>query len=270
MIMRFVFCFALVFTLTLNMPMSSAFAEDTAVLESEEAVSPNEESEQVETEQVEIGQPEGEQVEIEQQETDEEAAAKAAKEEKDAKAKAQAEEMKSQSQLLRKLTDDIKDLTESLDPPSRAHFYMIYNNHNLISTVKRVREDVSGAVNKCSESNPEIEERIRARYAQWEEAVNEKIESAKGNIDNMTIAQDYAPEEKIRSIMKMSDDLRDETMAKMERIPVTTLEACEYLLNKMDETQANMVNLLEATLVSVPQAIHETLEDDRNVGADTP
>lgn len=246
MIMRFILTFVLFFTFALNIPLLSAYAEEGD-----------------ETSKVEV-------IDESLSEEKQEDVAEATKEEKDAQARARAEEMKAQSGSLRQLTDDIQALTESLDPPSRAHFYMIYNNHNMISTVKRVRADVGNAVDKCSENNPEIEDRIRTRYNQWEEVVMEKLEEAQGNIDNMVIAQDYADEKKIRSIMKLADDLRIETMAKMERIPVTTLEACEYLLNKMDETQANMVSLLESALVSAPQAIHDTLEDDRNVGTAAP
>lgn len=177
------------------------------------------------------------------------------------KAKEQAEEMpplKAPSPAVKKLNEAVAGITQPLDGKNRAHFYMMYNNHNLISTVKRVKGDVSNAIDACSKENPEMENDLRERYGVWQTAVDEQLEAAQASVDNMIIAQDYVDEKKVHDVMKQADDLREETLRQTERIPVTSKEACEYLLNKMDETQKNLVTLLRSTLVSVPQAMEES------------
>ena len=158
---------------------------------------------------------------------------------------------------IQKLNTALADITKDLDKAQRRHFYMIYNNHNLISTVKHVRKDVSDAIDACSEKNPDMKDDLSKRFDEWKAAVNEQMEAAEGARDNMIIAQDYASEKDIRGVMKQADSLRDELQGKRARAPVTSKEACEYLLNKMDETQTNMLSLLNATLVSLPQRMQE-------------
>lgn len=172
------------------------------------------------------------------------------------------EGIKEPSPKLKKLNKDLRDLTIDLKKNDRRHFFMIYNNHNMISTVKYVRDQVSEAIDACSETNPDMEQALRDRYKIWTDAVNEGIKDAEAQRDNMVIAQDYTKASKIRGIMRQSDDIRDETNDAVESVPVTTPEACEYLLNKMDETQANMLGILKAALVTLPQAIQNLPDED--------
>ncbi|MAE50406.1 MAG: hypothetical protein CMH27_01210 [Micavibrio sp.] len=164
---------------------------------------------------------------------------------------------KSMDPDVKNLNQALANLTEELDSPSRRHFYTLYNNNNLISTVKYVRAHVSQAIDACSENNPDMEQALRDRFAEWKEAVNEKMKEAEAQINNMVIAQDYAKDQDIRKILKQADDLRDKTQEGVERIPVTTKEACEYLLNKMNETQQTMVKYLNSVLVAMPQAMEQ-------------
>jgi hypothetical protein len=162
------------------------------------------------------------------------------------------------SDAVKKLNKSVADITLPLDGAKRAHFFMMYNNHNLISTVKRVKGDVSNAIDSCSAEHSDMEKSLRGRFSEWETAVDEQLDAAQANVENMIIAQDYTEEKEVRAIMKQADDLREETMMQTERIPVTTKEACEYLLNKMDETQANLVTLLKSTLVTLPKAMEKS------------
>lgn len=155
------------------------------------------------------------------------------------------------------LNGNIAELTMELDDNARRHFYTLYNNNNLISTVKYVRDHIGDAIDACSENNPDMEGDLRARYKEWTDAVNEKLGEAEGQVENMVLAQEYASDADINKILKQANDLRAKTQKNVERIPVTSPEACEYLLNKMDETQTNMLRFLSAVLVAMPQAMDE-------------
>ncbi|GJL85469.1 MAG: hypothetical protein DHS20C02_12440 [Micavibrio sp.] len=154
-----------------------------------------------------------------------------------------------------KMREAIKALAENLKPEERQHFATLYNNYNMVNTVKTVRSDVSEAIKACSKKNPDMKEKLGSRFAKWSEAVEPNIKESEVNINNMVFAQDYAPAQDIRNIFVLVDETRDYTASKFKKVPVTTPEACAFLLEKMDDTQSTMLLLLRATLVSHPQSI---------------
>ena len=156
---------------------------------------------------------------------------------------------------VRALNKSLAELTMDLDDNDRRHFYTLYNNNNLISTVKYVRDHIGEAIDACSENNPDMEDDLRARYKKWTDAVNEKLEEAEAQVENMVLVQEYASDDAINEVLEQADDLRAKTQENVERIPVTSPEACEYLLNKMDETQETMLRYLGTVLVAMPQAM---------------
>jgi len=158
---------------------------------------------------------------------------------------------------LRALNEGLAAVTGDLDSNNRRHFYTLYNNNNLIRTVEYVRDHVGSAIDACSENNPDMEEALRGRYKEWTDAVDTKLSDAEAQVQNMVLAQDYASEDEINKVLKQANELRAKTQENVERIPVTSAEACEYLLNKMDETQANMESYLDSVLVAMPQAMDE-------------
>ena len=135
---------------------------------------------------------------------------------------------------------------------------MAYTSYNLIETVKIVQRDVSNAVDGCGNENPDMKNLMTQRFSAWNDAVNPVLEEASGHLDNMVIVQDYADPKDLRAIFTSADRAREHTNARIDKIPVTTKEACEFLLSKMDETQASMVALLRSTLISVPQVFEKT------------
>ncbi|MFP4314291.1 MAG: hypothetical protein ACLFR0_08185 [Alphaproteobacteria bacterium] len=167
---------------------------------------------------------------------------------------------------LKKLNTMLGEMSVNLNSENRRHFFMIYNNHNMISTVEHVRSKVNEGIEACSKANPEMEDDLNTRFDAWKEAVQEKLDEAKAQRDNMIAVQDYIEPLKIRAVMNQADDLRKETSMNAETTPVTTKEACEYLLNKMDETEKTMLTLLQTTLVRLPQEMQEA--DDN--AADAP
>jgi hypothetical protein len=62
-----------------------------------------------------------------------------------------------------KAYESLKSLTEGLKPEDAKHFYFMYNNHNLIGTVKMVQKDVGKAVDACGSENPDLKEPLQTR-----------------------------------------------------------------------------------------------------------
>lgn len=156
------------------------------------------------------------------------------------------------------------DFQKKLQPRDQRHFQVLYMNYSIVGVVKTVRKDVGNAIDKCSENNPAMEKDLRKRFDQWEGALNPVLTEADGLVNNMLFVQEYAEPEEVRSIFKLIDDNRTQHENEIKKVPVTTPEACEYLLNKMDETQEKMVGLLKKTLVGLPQSLQE-LDDEAAV-----
>jgi len=151
--------------------------------------------------------------------------------------------------------DKIKAFTEDFDEASTRHFYALYGSYNLVKVVEDVQVQVGDAIEKCSEVNPDMREALENRYNDWKGEIDGVLDEANGNIDNMIIAQDYAKPRAIRKLMKFIDKKRISKSSDVEKYPVTSPEACEYLRTKMDETQGNLIGLLKSTLVSLPNSL---------------
>lgn len=159
--------------------------------------------------------------------------------------------------------DRIKDLMKDFDELSEQHFYALYGSYNMIQVVEGVRGQVSGAVEKCIDANPDMKEALDTRYKEWDDALEPIVEDANANVDNMIAAQDYTKPRKIKKLLKYTDKMREEKSENLKKFPVTTPEACEYLRVKMDETQENLTALLQSTLVSLPQAMTHDIANEK-------
>lgn len=151
-----------------------------------------------------------------------------------------------------KVLDAAEDFTKDMDKVSARHFNVLYGNYNLVKVVETVKDDVGAAVKACGEANPDKKDPLNARYDEWKKAVEPVLKEAEGNVDNMVVAQDYADPRDIRNFLRMVDKTREEQAKEVEKVPVTSPEACDSLLNKMDGSQEQMVKLLQMTLVSLP------------------
>jgi hypothetical protein len=157
----------------------------------------------------------------------------------------------------------IDDLVKGLEEREQKHFYMMYSNYNLIATVEMVQGDVANAVKECGKNNPDMKEVMDTRFGDWKSALKPVLEEAHANVNNMLEAQEYAKTSEIKKIFKQLDKTRVKVNNQVEKIPVTTPEACDYLRNKMDETQDSMLSILKSTLVSFPQAFPEDDQEEQ-------
>jgi len=97
-----------------------------------------------------------------------------------------------------------------------------------------------------------MEKQISVRWDKWTKSVDANMKEAWANINAMTLAQDYAPQNNMKRIFALIDETRKANSSRFETVPVTTPEACEFMLSKMDETEDNMNMLLITTIKSYP------------------
>lgn len=161
---------------------------------------------------------------------------------------------------------DLMDaINQRISREQHDHFMRVYGNYNLIETVSAVRHDVESAVQACSENNPHIKDKLEERYTEWDSAIDPIMTESKANLENMILAQDYATTEELNEIFNSFTEVRTAATKQIEKIPVTTEEACLFLLGKMDETQEYMMKMLKSTLISLPPAAGQTEEKAEDI-----
>lgn len=173
-----------------------------------------------------------------------------------------ADDEPTKEELEMSVKERVEAFTADLDQASERHFYAVYGSYNVIQVVEGVREQISNAVDKCGDENPDMEDALDARYESWDESIEGVIDEADANVDNMIIAQDYAKPRALRKVLKFADKKRLEQEEQAKKFPVTTQEACQYLLEKMDETQESLSGLLRSTLVSLPNSLVNAPNDE--------
>jgi len=158
--------------------------------------------------------------------------------------------------------EKVEGFTEGFDEASEKHFYALYGSYNIIKVVEDVRTQVEGAVAQCGDANPDIKDKMDSRFKVWDEEISPIMKDANANVKNMTIAQDYAKPREIRKLLKFIDKKRESKNEDIKKYPVTSVEACEDLHDKMDDTQENLAALLQTTLISLPNALLSVEEED--------
>ena len=144
----------------------------------------------------------------------------------------------------------LNTMTDDLDAEQMDHVYTIYNGYNLIAVYKTVRRDVSAAVGQCGENNPDLKDKMDARLAEWKGTTEPAMEEAQGQLENSILVQDFVPKEAFDTLFELVDAQRDEDESQIDKIPVTTEEACLFLLGKMEETEKSMLGLLRTAAQS--------------------
>ncbi len=179
-----------------------------------------------------------------------------------AESKSESESNTNSKDLVKAQSDALKDrmsgVMKRLDEAELTHFMVMFTNYNMYSVVKAVREDIKNAIDGCSKNNPEMEDELRSKFSNWDTNVGDSMKEVDGNIKAMALAQDYISQNELNMIYGLVDETRAVNSSQFEKTPVTTPEACEFMISKMDETQENMIRILSATMQSYPNMLKKT------------
>lgn len=147
-----------------------------------------------------------------------------------------------------------------LDKEEITHYMALYGTYNIHSMVKSVRNDIKDAVDGCVENNPDMEEELNGRFQEWDDNIGGTLEESYANMESLALAQNYMTQNEVQTMFKNIDETRDINSSRFETVPVTTPEACEFMLSKMDETEDHMDAVLRATLRSYPNLLRSGQE----------
>lgn len=177
---------------------------------------------------------------------------------------APSEEQIKRSELVEAQEDALKEkvgnTVRKLDQREMTHFIAMFTNYNVYSIVSAIRDDVKGAVDRCADSNRDMADRVQQRFSKWDETVGGTMIEANNNIQNMALAQSYISQAELKIIFGLVDEVRAINSSRFESVPVSTPEACEFMLSKMDETEQSMQQMLTVSLQSYPNLLKKNQE----------
>lgn len=153
---------------------------------------------------------------------------------------------------LNTLQERTEAISGDLDAVNTHHFGQIYSTYSLINTVETVQTDMGKTVAACGKEHPELLEPMSARFSAWSATVDPILSESRAKVDNMIAVQTYADQAEMNALLTAIDATRVESNAMIEKTPVTTEDACQTLLGKMDETEKQLGLLLRRTLASYP------------------
>lgn len=152
------------------------------------------------------------------------------------------------------LSQSVNNLIAPLDEPNKNHFLALYNAHNLTNVIRVIRKDVINASQACINAHDDLKSPLTVALSQWQYDVDAALEDADSQIQNMVIAQDYSDTKEVKDLLKLSQKLRENQEADMDKQPVTTREVCDTMEGVMAATKNSLITSLKDALLLLPHA----------------
>ncbi|MCB1529439.1 MAG: hypothetical protein H6853_00930 [Rhodospirillales bacterium] len=140
-------------------------------------------------------------------------------------------------------------LIGTLDKKSKDIFFVIRNKHGVIRSVRIVDRDIKNAIKACGKKNPDMKQGMADRFKAWEAAVLPVLDLAEKYLAEEIKTQKVVFESDFKHVLKLNDEAFAEGEKQIQKVPVTTKEACTSLLESMDRTEDEMVEILQDMLL---------------------
>jgi hypothetical protein len=140
-------------------------------------------------------------------------------------------------------------LLDTLPKQNQKIFFVLRNKHSVIRTIGVVRRDIKNAVKACGKENPNLKKPMNERFKEWENAVMPILDEAKKFLEIELKEQEAFHVSDYRYVTKLNDKAFEFSESKVTKTPVTSQEACEGLLKSMNDTEDNLINILQDILL---------------------
>jgi hypothetical protein len=163
------------------------------------------------------------------------------------------EEAPKEKTPITKWIDAENELLASLPRENQKVFFILRNKHSVIRTIGIVHRDIKNAVKACGKENKNLKEEMNTRLKEWESSVLPIIKEAEKFLKRELKEQEAFHVSDYKHVTKLNDKAYKFSESKVEKTPVTTEEACRSLLESMDDTEDNLISLLQDILL--PQEV---------------
>lgn len=145
--------------------------------------------------------------------------------------------------------DGENTLLATLPKENQKVFFILRNKHSTIRAIRVVHSDIKNAVRACGKENPPLKKEMNARLKSWEKSVFPILKNADSFLKKELKEQEAFHVADYKHVTKLNDKAYEFSESKIEKTPVTTEKACRSLLQSMDDTEDNLISLLQDILL---------------------
>ena len=150
-------------------------------------------------------------------------------------------------------------LLDTLGRPNQETFFIFRNKHSVIRSIRIVHRDIKNAVKACGTANKELKAPMNTRFKDWGNAVLPILKDAEKFLAMELKEQESFHAGDYKHVIKLNDKAYKFSESKVQKTPVTSVEACEGLLKSMDSTEDKLVDLLQDILLP-EEVVRERIE----------
>lgn len=157
-------------------------------------------------------------------------------------------------------------LIDPLNDLDKESIFVMRNKYSVIRVIGVVERDIGNAVSACGKANPDMKIAIEKRFSEWQNAVNPVIETAKKQLESDIEKQTIVDKAEFKKVLKLNDEAYQYGEKQVTKTPVSSKEACEDLIESMDDTESDMIELLQETLLPesvLRQRVYKKMESDK-------
>ena len=158
-------------------------------------------------------------------------------------------------------------LLDTMPKSNQEVFFVLRNKHSVIRTLWVVHRDIKNAVKACGKNNKDLKKPMQERLEDWENAVLPILKDADKLLKVEVKEQEAFHASDYNHVIKLNDEAYKFSESKIEKTPVTTQGACEGLLASMDETEDNLVSILQDMLLP-EEVVRERIEQAQKAEAE--
>lgn len=158
-------------------------------------------------------------------------------------------------------------LLDTLPAQNQKVFFVLRNKQSVIRTIRVVRRDVKNAVNACGKNNKDMKQPMNERFKQWEDAVLPILDEAEKFLEQELKEQEAFHVSDYKHVTALNEKAFKFSESKIEKQPVTTKEACEGLLESMNDTEDNLIDILNDILLP-EEVIRKRIEQAKKAEED--
>lgn len=140
-------------------------------------------------------------------------------------------------------------MIDKLDDKGKETIFILRNKYSVIRAIGVAERDVGAAVKACGKQNPDIKDKMDARFAQWQDAVKPIVSTAEKSLKSEVEKQKLVKPSEFNNVIKLNDAAFKYGDERTVKKPVSSKKACEELVDSMDDTEDRMIRLLQNTLL---------------------
>lgn len=158
-------------------------------------------------------------------------------------------------------------MLDSMPKSNQEVFFVLRNKHSVIRTLWVVHRDIKNAVKACGQNNKDLKKPMQERLKDWENAVLPILSEAEKLLKTEVKEQEAFHASDYNHVIDLNDKAFKFSESKIQKTPITTQEACESLLASMDETEDNLVSILQDMLLP-EEVVRERVEQAKKAEAE--